>query len=210
MNLDSLLREEILDGVLAPGTKINISALKQRYQVGLAPLREALARLATTGLLISQPNIGLSVAPVSEEELIDLYQTSAHLESLALSQAIEKGEESWEEEIVSALYHLEKIELRNLNPTYDEWTQANSRFHDALVGSCSAIVKYLRALLHLKMARYVRIAFGRAVTKLETFHKEHQDLAQAVLTRDPELAGQLICQHILGGRDLLLVNFKKG
>ena len=210
MDLDYLLREEILNGELAPGVKINISALKQHYQVSLAPLREALARIETTGLLINEPNKGFYVAPISKEELIDLYQTSAHLETLALSQAIEKGDASWEEGIVSALYHLEKVELSDLKPTYDEWTRANTRFHDALIGSCSAIVKELRALLHLKMARYVRIAFGRAVTGLGVFHKEHQALAEAVLSRDPKLAISLMNQHILSGRDLLLDNFKQG
>lgn len=209
MDLDCLLREEILGGELAPGIKINIAALKERYQVSLAPLREALARLATTGLLVSEPNKGFYVAPVSEEELMDLYQTSSHLEALALSQAIEKGDDSWEEEIVSALYYLEKIELGGSEPTYDEWIQANTRFHDALIGSCSVIVKELRSLLHLKMDRYVRIAFGKAVTELGTFHGEHQDLAKVVLARDQELASPLMHQHILGGRDLVLESFKQ-
>lgn len=209
MDIENLLREEILDGVLAPGIKVNISALKKQYQVGLAPLREALARLATTGLLISEPNKGFYIAPVSEQELIDLYQTSAHLESLALSQSIDKGDDSWEEEIVLALYQLEKIELSHQKPTYDKWAQVNARFHHALVGCCSPIVKELRNLLHLKMDRYVRIAFGKGVGKLKTFHKEHKALAEATLGRDPKSASQLMSQHILGGRDLLIGNFKK-
>ena len=209
MDLESHLQEEDLDGILPPGSKINISALKEKYQVSLAPLREALSRLATTGLLVSQPNVGFSVAPVSEEELLNLYETSAHLESLALSQTLKKGDEAWEEEIISSLYQLEKVELSKKRPSYEVWSGANTRFHDALIGCASDIVKELRASLHLKMARYVRIAFGKAIPHLKEFHKEHQALAQALLKRDQKLADKLMSQHISRGRDLLLAKLKE-
>jgi len=208
MDLEFLIYEEILSGEYLPGSKINISSMKQKYRVSLAPLREALSRIASAGLLISEPNRGYYVAAMNEQELLDLYQTSAHLEVLALSQAIERGRNAWEGEIVASLYKLEKVELGKIKPSYEDWSQANSRFHNALIGSCSDVVKELRVQIQIKVARYVRVAFGKAVVELGTFHKEHQALADACLQRNKELACKLIQKHSEKGQGLLIEKYK--
>lgn len=204
MTIEDQLRELILDGTLAPDSKINISKLKTTYAMSLAPLREALARLATSGLLIREPNKGFSVPPVSKKELIELYQASAHLESLALEQSIQQAGLDWEEEIVAALHHLKKVELSEKAPTYEAWTYANIRFHDALIAHCSPIIKELRSFLHLKMARYVRLAYGKAVPHLGAFYTEHENLAKTVLAKNSNLAKELMDKHIMNGRNLLI------
>ena len=209
MNIEERLKEEILDGVLIPGQKINISLLKKRYAVSLAPLREALSALASTGLLVFEPNRGYKVAEVSEQELRDLYEISAHLECLALTQAMERGDFSWEEEIVSSLYQLERIEKRAKTPSFLEWSEVNTRFHDALISACSPVLFELRKLIHMKSTRYVRIAFGKAAPNLDDYHHQHKKLAEAVLSRAKEQAVALMKDHILNGRDLAINCFNK-
>lgn len=209
MNIEERLLEEILDGILIPGEKINISSLKERYGVSLAPLREALSRLTSSGLLVSEQNKGYKVADVSEQELRDLYEISAHLESLALTQSMERGDGRWEEEIISALYHLQRLEKSDTPPSFDEWSDANTRFHDSLIAACSSVLKGLRKTVHLQSARYVRIAFGKALGNLGKYHKEHRALADAVLERNQEKAIHLMNDHILKGRDLAIVQYNK-
>lgn len=208
MDVEVLLREDILGGELEPGSKINIAKLKERYGVGLAPLRETLARLAATGLLKCAPNKGYSVAPVSAEELKDVYEISAHIESLAVLQAIDRGGSDWEKEIISSLYDLKKLELATKKPDFSSWIAANKRFHDALVGACSPIIKEIREIIWLHGQRYVRLAFKEVV--LKNFHKEHQDIADAVLARDKKLAKRLTMEHSLGGMDLHVERFANG
>lgn len=207
MNIEEQLLEEILSGTLIPGQKINISSLKKRYAVSLAPLREALSGLASSGLLVFEPNKGFRVAEVSEQELCDLYEISAHLEALALEQSIDRGDDKWEEEVVSSLYHLQRIEKSTKLPSYEEWTAANTRFHDALISACSPVLKGLRKTVHLQSTRYVRIAFGKAVGELGLYHDEHQALADAVLARDKKQAVELMNNHILNGRDLAIAHY---
>lgn len=209
MSIEEILREELISGALPPGSKINISELKKRHQTSLAPLREALSFLAATGLLRSEPNRGFFVTPVSEAEITDLYETSAHLEALALNQAIKNASSQWEEEIVAALYHLKKVELSLEKPSYDTWVEANQRFHDALIATCSVVVKELRCHLHLKMSRYVRLTYGKAIVDIAQFHQEHQALADAVIKRDCKQASKLMDAHIMGSCRLLLQHFKK-
>lgn len=206
MELKQHIQEDILNGKLSPGSKINISHLRCHYNVGLAPLREALSKLTSTGLLLSEQNKGYSVAPVSEEELIDLYTISAHIETLAIAQAIERGNEKWEEEIISSLYHLSKLELSKKNPSFELWRAANARFHTALIASCSNVIHELRRTLGLKSERYVRLAFNKV--KVKDFNQEHKALADAALSRDQETAKKLIHEHCMNGLGIHIKRFR--
>ena len=67
-----LLRNDIIHGVLAPGSKLRIEQLKQSYQVGATPLREALYRLTADGFVAVQGQRGFRVADMSLEELEDI------------------------------------------------------------------------------------------------------------------------------------------
>lgn len=57
------LREDILNGVLAPGVRLRLDPLKARYGMGASPLREALSRLAGDGFVIAEGRRGFSVPP---------------------------------------------------------------------------------------------------------------------------------------------------
>ncbi len=209
MNIEERLQEEILDGRLSPGLKINISSLKKEYQVSLAPLREALSRLASKGLLDFEQNKGFKVPEVSEQELRDLYEINAHLEALALEQAMDRGGAGWEEEIVASLFQLGKAESRTPNPDYEEWRAADNRFHDALIAGCSPFLIELRKQAHLKTVRYVRIAFGNALCKMPKFSHDHKALADAVLKRDKNKAIELMKSHFREGCELVFKKFNK-
>lgn len=206
MDLELLLQEDILDGRLEPGAKVNISQLKDQYEVGLAPLREALSRVAVTGLLESEPNKGYRVTPISLKELMDLSVASAHIESLAVLQAIEKGGADWEEEIIASLYQLKKLETSKGKPNFQEWSAANTRFHGALIDGCSPIIKELRALVSLRAQRYVRLLFKEV--DLKDYHKEHEALADACLIRNKKGAQKLINHHCKRGMEVYIKRFK--
>ncbi|MCI5052779.1 MAG: FCD domain-containing protein [Simkaniaceae bacterium] len=205
MSLEQQIQEDILEGKLQPGAKVNISLLKKEYDVGLAPLREALSRLTRTGLLLSEQNKGYTVAPVSLSELTDIYEISAHIEALAISQAIDRGGSEWEEEIIASLYQLQKLEKAKVKPKFDAWMAANSRFHAALVGSASQLALDLRAQVGLRAERYVRLAYSDVV--LNEFSDEHQRLADACLARDKKKAVLLVKEHSLSGREVHLKRF---
>ena len=193
MSLEELIKKQIVYGEISPGAKINISKLKNQFNVGLAPLREALARLVNTGLLLSEPNKGYKVAPISKEEFWDLCEASRHLEILALKQAIQRGDALWEEEIIASLFQLKKLEEGGKAPNFDEWKVAHVRFHDALISSCSAILKEMRSLIHLRSERYVQIAFKKV--DLSFFHEDHKELAEAALARDIPRATGVMKKH---------------
>lgn len=67
------LRERIVTGALAPGVRLSQQQLAEDLQVSRTPLREALQRLATEGLVIGQANRGMVVAPVPLSDVEDAY-----------------------------------------------------------------------------------------------------------------------------------------
>ena len=66
------LRADIIEGVLKPGEKLKTEHLKDRYNVGAATLREALALLTADALVISQHQRGFRVAPMSLTDFRDI------------------------------------------------------------------------------------------------------------------------------------------
>ena len=68
-----VIRQDILLGKLTPGQKLVVADLKEHYQVGASPIREALVQLSWKKYVKFAPQKGCWVAPVSVEELTDLF-----------------------------------------------------------------------------------------------------------------------------------------
>src|SRR5687768_495109 len=81
------IRGDILECRLAPGTRLRFKDLRTRYKSGLSPIREALMRLVADDLVILEDHKGFRVAPVSQEELVDLAMTWFELEALGIRQS---------------------------------------------------------------------------------------------------------------------------
>ena len=105
------LRDDIIGGVLPPGARLRLNQLQQRYGLGLSPLREALLRLDTEGLVRSQGQRGFEVAPVSLAELHDITRARVCLDCAALTQSIAQGDADWEARVVAAKHRLARTPL---------------------------------------------------------------------------------------------------
>ena len=84
------LRSLLISGVLAPGTRIDQAELAKRFGVSIVPIREALARLQSVGLVEIVPHRGVFVTQVAAEELVDIYTVREVLEEQAARIAAAK------------------------------------------------------------------------------------------------------------------------
>src|SRR2546428_5892120 len=82
------LREEILAGRLKPGAELAEVALSEQLGVSRGPIREALGRLASEGLVTVRPRRGAVVRSLSKEEFLELYQVREALEMMAVKLAV--------------------------------------------------------------------------------------------------------------------------
>ena len=72
----NIIKEKILTLELPLGAKINIAALSQELEISNTPIREALSRLETDGLVTTEPNVGVSVTNIGMDKFIELSETT--------------------------------------------------------------------------------------------------------------------------------------
>jgi DNA-binding GntR family transcriptional regulator len=91
---EAVLREMVLDGTLAPGERINEVLLATQLGISRGPLREAIQRLASEGLLTVVSHRGAFVRTFSRQDVVDLYELRCALELHAVRLACERAADS--------------------------------------------------------------------------------------------------------------------
>jgi len=198
------LRLDIVECRLKPGQKLRFDEMRASYEVGLSPLREALMRLASEGLVILEDQRGFHVAPVSRVDLLDVTRMRQELESMALRMSIENGPDEWEAEVLAAYHRLSKVrkvfvsesddpQSRIINP---EWEERHRNFHLSLVAACGSLwLLHFRGLLYDQADRYRRLSV-QYLRHPRADLDEHRGLMEAAITRNAIRAAELIRCHI--------------
>jgi GntR family carbon starvation induced transcriptional regulator len=198
-----LLKCDIISGVFLPGEKLLMSALKERYSLGIGPLREALSQLVTEHLVVAVSQRGFRVAPMSLRELADIYDARAHLEAMILGFAIARGDDAWEAEILARAHTLAKVvEVKNGEEMLTLWDTRHKAFHAAIAAGCgSQHLLQARSALFDQAERYRHLWLQQTVfseAALAAKRKEHQLLVGLILQRDAERACAMMREHLLG------------
>jgi GntR family transcriptional regulator, carbon starvation induced regulator len=195
--IEAQLRHEILRGILAPGSKLNLDKLRERMDVGLSPLREAVTRLVVEGLIEAEAQRGYTVTPISVANLDEVCALRLELEPYALRKSIEKGGLDWEAAVMGALYRLNKTDRIPGDPvSLDNWEAANNAFHFTLIERCGMplLIKMYKSLVSMN-DRY-RHLYLKAVAVQRDVIDEHTAIAHAAVERRPDDAAALLTKHI--------------
>lgn len=192
------LREDIRTGALRPAEKLQLRSLCERYGVSSSPIREALSRLTSEGLVTASGQRGFWVAPASHDDLFDILQTRIVIEGAALKRAVQLGGEEWELDILTAFHRLKKHAQRcDYSPPWVvEWETLHKAFHMSLVSACgSRRMQEMSARLYDESERYRRLYWNYHLPKEELI-SEHQALVDIVLARDAEPAAEAHARHM--------------
>jgi GntR family transcriptional regulator, carbon starvation induced regulator len=195
----SRMRSDIIACRLMPDQRLRFEALRERYGMGVSPLREALMRLEAEGLVQLEQNKGFRVSEVSRENLLDLMQTRIEIESIALRWSLEKGGVEWEATLLGAFHRLSrqtKIDPNNPETISEAWSREHAAFHAALVSaSGSQTLISIRERLFEQAERYVSLSI-MSNAPLRDDVGEHKQLMRAALNRDVERTIELNRLHI--------------
>jgi DNA-binding GntR family transcriptional regulator len=194
------LRRDILAGRLLPGQRLQFSDLSVRYVTSVGVLREALSRLVEQGLVISEPQQGFRVVPVSPDDLVDLTAARVEIETMTLRRALAAGDLAWESRLVAAHHildgtpQLDPADPRRVN---EAWAAAHAHFHEVLLEACP--IRRLREMANsLRDAAELYRRWSRHLggERQRDIPGEHRGLLDAALRRDVDGAIALLTQHI--------------
>ena len=208
-DVHATIRADILAGRLVPGQPLRMAVLRERFDVSLSVVREALTRLSEQRLVRSVSQLGFTVVPLSVDDLRDLTSVRIDIETLVIRRAVTDGDQAWETTLTDALGHLETtlppsrhdVRLPGVDGGYRE---AHAGFHTALSAGCpSPRLREIRARLFdaAELYRHWHVPEQRSAG---TLADPHVAICQAALHRDADAAADLLAAHIQVAADRLL------
>ncbi len=185
------IREDIVNGVFAPGQRLTEDTIAEGYGVSRVPVREALRTLEAEGFAYSRPYAGTFVAELTEAEAADLLEIRALLEPLCAGRAALRHSP----EQLGRLKELTALGQDAVRTgRLDDLTRLNSRFHEVLAeASGSALLTQLITQLGWKIAWVYAVELPR---RAGDSWAEHEQICAALEARDAELAQRLVTEHI--------------
>jgi len=188
------LRGEIIRAELAPGQKLHIKDLADRYGTGVTPVREALNRLFRDGLVEHGEQRGFSVTGISESHLDELTRTRQWLYEVGLRESIEHGDAAWEEAIIVSYHRMAKFNAAQQSPERDS---AHRHFHSTLIAACRSrwLIEFSEQLFDAaeRYRHVARLSNHRLVVRKGD---EHKAMMEAVLSRHTSQAVSLLSAHV--------------
>lgn len=210
------LRRKVLTGELEAGSQLVNRALAQKMEVSLAPVREAIHRLATEGLVEYVPGAGAFVRKSSVQDLAELYILREAVESCAAAEAARNITQSQLDALEQIRSELEAIldTIRRQKSRIatermlDRWLDCEERFHLVIVEAARnrLLTKVIEDYTALGQAFGVQRHRAAILTQsvAEETCRDHADIVEALRRRDAETARRIMSGHILKGRKTVL------
>lgn len=200
------LKSRIMRSELVPGAKLSIDGLAKQLAFSQTPIREALARLESEGLLARRPLSGYTVEPLlSAAEFEDLFEIREMLEPRAARRAAERGPAGAAASGLvavdaSGLSAAEANALLAAARTPDAgadklvFTEADARFHNA-VAEFSGSAQLAKAIRRLDAHLHLHRAYIEPESIGET-EVEHLAVADAIIAQQPLAAEEAMRRHL--------------
>jgi DNA-binding GntR family transcriptional regulator len=187
------LRDLIVEGQLAPGSRVPERELCERFDISRTPLREAMKVLAWEGLLDLSPNRGASVSEVSIEAVDEVFPVMGALEALSGELACRYVTDA-EIEAINACH--QRMVRHYRRRQLDEYFRCNQEIHEAILRAArnptlartyqglSGRVRRMRYIANLEQSRW-----DQAVS-------EHEDMLRALHERNGEALAHILRTHL--------------
>jgi DNA-binding GntR family transcriptional regulator len=201
------LRQLIVEGEIAPGSKLNERALCEQLHVSRTPLREAIKMLAAEGLVRLLPNRGAVVALLSEQDVADTFEVIAGLEGQSGQLAAQRITEAELDEIRALHFEMLAAYTRRDLPTY---YRLNAQIHNQINAAARNPVltqTYRNVNARLQALRF-RSNFDERKWKRAV--GEHEQMIDALAARDAAGLHALLVAHLEHKRDTVLDLMRSG
>ena len=190
----ALIREQIVTGELAAGEQLRQRDLAQRFQVSQTPVREAMRRLESEGLVLGDTHRGFTVVEPDDGPLDENFQIRAALESLGASLAARKIDAAGLARLKELNDQMHALAAEPGGQGGPPYAGLNREFH-------FTVYEYARSPLLLSMMRLLWASLHGG-PRLARTHPEparqHDEILAALRAGDPAAAAAGMYRHIMG------------
>jgi len=209
------LRRKLLAGELHPGSRLDYKKIAEELGISVTPVREAMGKLASEGLVELVPRAGAIVRKLGRQEAEELYGVREAIETYAAAKAAGKILNARLEQLEQLLNKMHEIVSKapagsNGVLTGDalaEFLEADLAFHMSVIEAAgNARLTKLAADGHILSRIFGTERFGHNRELLEEAEAQHRAIFDALKLRDPAMAGQTVAIHINRSLELTLLH----
>ena len=190
-NVYDRVRNAILDGELPPGAVMSQVGLADELGISRTPLREALRMLQSEGLIESEPNRRVRVAPMTPEDLEQLCIMRITLEAEALRLSIPR---MTPEDLAGLEGYMAEMAHYAEAEDYKRWVVPHQAFHRALTAQAGERINMLLGQLFDHAERYRRLHIGHGPSAWAT--AGHREILEACKAHEREQGAGLLASHL--------------
>ncbi|MBX7443326.1 MULTISPECIES: GntR family transcriptional regulator [unclassified Arthrobacter] len=190
------LKRQILNLELKPGERIYEPAMAAALQVSRTPLREAIRRLISEGLLEQQPTGGVLVPGLDEAAISELYEVRAAMESLMARNACVKATP----DDIEALHGILERNAATVKFADDAMHQGMALHAKIAAIAGNSWARRFHGQISSHMERY-RHFTNSTQERRDQALAQHRALVEALAGDDPDKAAKLAFDHVMGARD---------
>lgn len=207
------LRTKLLAGELPPGARLDYKKISTEMGVSTTPVREAMGKLASEGLVELVPRAGAIVRKLGSQEAVQLYGVREAIETYAAAKAAEKISDARLQHLERLLAKMRTLISKSFSPTsklmtgenLSEFLQSDLAFHMTIIEAAgNPRLTKLAGDSHIHSRIFGVERFGHNQELMEEADQIHLSIFAALKSHDAPRASKLISQHIQRSLELTL------
>lgn len=209
------LRKKLLAGELPPGARLDYKKISTEMGVSTTPVREAMGKLASEGLVELVPRAGAIVRKLGAQEAVQLYGVREAIETYAAAKAAEKMSNARLQQLNDHLGKMRALITRTFaagislmtGENLSEFLQSDLSFHMTIIEAAgNPRLTKLAGDSHIHSRIFGVERFGHNRELLEEADQIHRAIFEALEKRDAKIASNLVAQHIQRSLELTLAH----
>ncbi|MBA1336170.1 MAG: hypothetical protein HPY66_2129 [Firmicutes bacterium] len=203
-SIASFLRNAMINGYYKPGDKLREKDICEELNISRTPLREAYRILQSEGLLTYTSHQGVMVTPVSLEDIDNLWEVRYALEVMAAEKAVD----NMTDQDISILNEIQtQLETSKPNDKINIIrTNSNVHMHIVKAANNDRLEKIIRDIW-IQIQVFQSISFVKE-GRFEESCIEHREIISAIKSRNKQLVGKHMRNHLTKGKEALLSGLK--
>jgi len=203
-----MLRDRIFSGEYAPGARLKERQLCADLAVSRTPVREAMRRLESEGLVQIEPRRGGVVSHIDVSEAEEIFALGAVIESFAARTAARKATDRDIAKLERTIDAMGELVARGAEACRTDYIKLDGELHGRIIAMADSR-RLSAALQQVVGVPLLAHAFNRySFEHLRQSFDQHRMLVDAIRERDAEWAESAMRYHVLTGRNIMLAHME--